>query len=195
MQPPSLPPPDSYANIMQFIVDWETAQAEFLAELLWNTYHPDSVIDFGCGPGNYLSPFGERGCTIMGVDLDPTAGGMLTGSQFVRADLRHPFKIPGKHFDLALCIETAEHLQPDYGWQLVENVAHSARRVFWSAAHPGQGGQNHHNEREPESWEAMFKDAGFRIDPQQDEIRAAIAANPECQKVQWLIPNARVFSW
>ena len=94
-------------------------------------------------------------------------------------------------YDLALCIEVAEHLQPEYAETLVDNVTRSARVVFWSAAHPGQGGTCHYNEQPPEYWEALFAARGFVHHRLESDIRQAIAHNPECAKVQWLIPKSQ----
>lgn len=186
----STPPLDDYASMMPVIDTWEKGQAEFLGGLLFDVLRPQKVIDLGCGPGTYLVPFAARGCTTLGVDGQHANGhghGVI-----MHADLRQPFQAP-ERYDLALCIEVAEHLQPEYAETLVANCAASARMVFWSAAHPGQGGTFHYNERPAEYWERLFAARGFVHHPAEAYICAAIAANPECQKVQWLIPNARLF--
>lgn len=184
-----LPPLDSYANLMSFIVNWETGQAAFIGEWLYEHLKPETVIDFGCGPGNYLLPFQGHGCTVLGLDADPHAGQLLDG--FWRVDLRLPLNF-GK-WDLLLCIETAEHIQIEYVRALMRNISQTAPTVFFSAAHPGQGGQYHYNEQNPDWWEIQFAACGYGLHPLNAEMRAAIAANAECQKVQWLIPNARLF--
>lgn len=186
-------PLDNYAALMPFIDSWEAGQADFLGGLLYDTLHPTSVIDWGCASGLYLIPFFARGCRILGLDADPGAGRRLKSWEFSRCDFRelnvYTSMVPS---DLALCIEVAEHLQPEYADVLVDNVSDSARAIFWSAAHPGQGGDNHYNEQPPEYWLGKFERRGFSLYPENDRVRAEIAANPECQKVQWLLPNARL---
>lgn len=93
------------------------------------------------------------------------------------------------HFDLALCIEVAEHLPPDRADYLVDLLTSSADTVFFSAAHPGQGGTLHLNEQPREWWLEKFRARGFDLHPQAAWLREQIAANPHCQRVQWLIPN------
>ncbi len=184
-----IPPLDDYAALMPFIDDWEKGQAEFLGKLLYDLLQPKSVIDWGCASGLYLLPFKERGCNVFGIDADPEAGKLIEPwVEFVPLDIRKP--LPKSHFDLALCIEVAEHLQPEYADQLVANVTNSADIVFWSAAHKGQGGQNHHNEQARDYWLFKFFDLGFYIHSYHSDVLYAIAKNPECQKVKWLIPNA-----
>jgi len=190
---------DDYRGLMGFIAEWEAGQAEFLGGLLCealgrHTGLPlQSVIDLGCGPGTYLLPFVRAGCWVLGVDAEPTAGGQLPEGCFRQLDLRRPLPKLGR-FDLALCIETAEHLQAEFAEQLVANVAAVAPVVFWSAAHPGHGGQHHHHEQPPAYWEALFSLHGYVTHPAEAAVRRALAENAECQKVQWLIPNARLLS-
>jgi len=192
---PTLPALDDYRGLMGFIAEWEAGQAEFLGALLLDTFakqryvRPRSVIDLGCGPGTYLRPF--TGCWVLGVDAEPTAGGQLPEGCFRQLDLRRPLPKLGR-YDLALCIEVGEHLQPEFAGQLVANVAAVAPVVFWSAAHPGQGGEHHHNEQPPEYWEALFARHGYGTHPAEAAVRRAIAESPECQAVGWLIPNARL---
>lgn len=186
------PPLDDYANLMPFIDTWEREQAEFLGELLYNTLKPAYVVDWGCASGLYLVPFRERGCDVLGLDAEPTAGKLLPQDKFWRTDIRKPivFMRGFPHIDLALCIETAEHIQEEYADQLVANVAHSADVVFWSAAHKGQGGQFHYNEQPPSYWVTKFVKRGFKLHPKLKEVDDAIKASAACQKVEWLIPNA-----
>lgn len=66
----------------------------------------------------------------------------------------------GFAFDLAVCLEVAEHLDPDYSEDLVSSLCHLAPVVLFSAAVPGQGGHGHRNEQWPEFWAQRFRDEG-----------------------------------
>ena len=187
----TLPALDDYRDLMPFIAEWEAGQAEFLGARLLEHVHPGSAIDLGCGPGTYLRPFIAAGCWVLGVDAEPAAGGQLPEGCFRQLDLRRPLPKLGR-YDLALCIEVGEHLRAEFAEQLVANVAACAPVVFWSAAHPGQGGQHHHHEQPPEYWEALFSRHGYMTHPAEAAVRRAIAENAECRKVEWLIPNARL---
>lgn len=185
----TLPPLDDYADWMLWTDRAETAQAQFVGALLYDTLHPTSVVDWGCASGLYLVPFRERGCTVFGLDGENEAGKQLPRANFWRRDLRQWVYLP-LWFDLALCIEVAEHLQPKYADTLVENVARSADMVFWSAAVPGQHGLCHYNEQPWEYWYAKWKAQGFDLHPLNDAVRAAIAEHPDC--LRWLKNNARL---
>jgi hypothetical protein len=74
--------------------------------------------------------------------------------------LSEPFDL-GRRFDLALCLEVAEHLDADAGAVLVDSLAAHSDAIFFSAACPGQPGQHHVNCQWPEYWQALFNARDF----------------------------------
>src|SRR5437870_2593605 len=82
------------------------------------------------------------------VPLDQLA---ILVAQFARMDLRE-----GLHhlrtFELALCIEVAEHLPPRAGDLLVAALSQAAPAVVFSTAIPQQEGTDHINEQWPSYW-------------------------------------------
>lgn len=184
-----------YNALQRTIVEWETPQAMWLGETLADLLQPESVIDIGCGPGIYLTPF-KPAARVLGVDGAPEAGKALEPGEFVRADFREDWRPllpedgPEEGFDLALCIETGEHLPPDRADYLVDLLTTCADTVFWSAAQPGQGGHLHLNEQPREWWLDKFKARGFDLHPKHGKLAAMIAENPHCKRVQWLIGNS-----
>jgi len=75
-------------------------------------------------------------------------------------DLRKPFKHHRK-FDLAICLEVAEHLEVDSADTIVETLIGLSDYILFSAAIPGQGGQNHINEQWSQYWVNKFKARGY----------------------------------
>jgi hypothetical protein len=57
---------------------------------------------------------------------------------------------------------------------LVANLTRHSDKVLFSAATPGQGGENHINEQTPEFWRLLFAKRGYRP---FDLIRPAIKGN------------------
>jgi hypothetical protein len=55
----------------------------------------------------------------------------------------------------------AEHLHPDSADNLVETLTSLSSRILFSAAVPGQMGQNHLNEQWPEYWQEKFSGFGY----------------------------------
>ena len=137
--------------------------ARVIVPLVVELVRPQSVVDVGCGRGGWLSVFREQGVEqIRGFDgehvnrakllIDPTA--------FTGIDLARPFEVDGA-YDLALCLEVAEHLPRAAGPDLVGALVHAAPVVLFSAAIPGQGGTSHVNERWPRYWEELFAEHGY----------------------------------
>ena len=112
-----------------------------------------SVIDVGCGSGAWTSVAKGHGCKVMGVDGHAPQNPLLDDGEFTSADLTQGWDCSG--YDLAICLEVAEHLAPGAASLLVKGLC-EAKWVLWSAAIPGQGGTNHINEQWQTYWESIF---------------------------------------
>lgn len=122
-----------------------------------------SVVDVGCGRGAWLAEFIRRGIeTTVGIDGPYVRREELhiPPACFRPADLSVEIPIP-RRFDLAICLEVAEHLSPDRAKGLVEALTRLAPLVVFSAAVPGQGGQGHINEQWPAYWAGLFEECGY----------------------------------
>jgi len=100
----------------------------------------------------------EMGVEIVrGVDgpwLDPSQ--LVVERELVTvADLEQPLNL-GTRFDLAICLETAEHLKASAAETLVESLVRHAPAVLFSAAVPYQRGPGHVNEQWPNYWCERF---------------------------------------
>ena len=145
---------DSYSPA-QNDVGLQSARA--VVPLIMSLTAPMSVIDVGCGPGNWLAAFRERGITdIFGVDQhDYGADLRIPHDRFQVVDLNKPFQSERK-FDLVICVEVAEHLAPESAPILIESLARLGSVVVFSAAIPFQGGTDHRNEQWPDYWRRLF---------------------------------------
>jgi hypothetical protein len=95
----------------------------------------------------------------------------LPSECFTPMNLTEPIKMD-EHFDLALCLEVAEHLPSRTSAQLVRGLTDLAPIALFSAAVPGQGGTGHVNEQWPEYWRNLFKERGFAmLDPIRPLLR------------------------
>jgi len=92
-------------------------------------------------------------------------------------------------FDVVLSLETAEHLPPWASRAFVETLARG-RLVVFSAAHPGQAGTLHMNERPAGYWRARFAERGYASAPAAAAFRAAIAA---LDLPPWYAANIQLF--
>lgn len=136
--------------------------AQAIVPLVLNLLHPKSVVDVGCGDGNWLAVFRDLGVTeFLGVDGEHVPRNLLQipNERFRPADLSKPFSVGT--FDLALSLEVAEHLPPSSANVLVKSLTNSAPAVLFSAAIPHQGGEHHINEQWPEVWASLFRNYGY----------------------------------
>lgn len=124
-----------------------------------------SAADVGCGVGTWLAVLHERGVEKIqayeGPWLDADAlvipRDCLTTIDLEQTEIANP----EDRFDLAICLEVAEHLSPQRAGTLVHSLCALSERVLFSAAIPGQGGIDHVNEQWPAYWAAMFRLQGF----------------------------------
>lgn len=176
---------EEYNWLMNEVLRHETEQALALGELLYSRFNPLSVVDIGGGPGIYLVPFKGHGAYVLCVDGASEGGRSVDRREFEWTDLRNPWR-PAHRFDLALCIEVAEHLQPEHADTLVETLVASADRIYFSAARPGQGGEGHHNEQDKAYWLSKFSQHGYVLSPYNGEIQAVVDADPVYDHCHWL---------
>lgn len=137
---------------------------------------PRSVVDVGCGSGAWLHVFREHGIErVLGIEgghVDPSW--LLVPEEWVcKMDLSRPFRLR-EIFDLAVCLEVAEHLPKECAEGLVESLVSIAPIVLFSAAVPLQGGSHHVNEQWPEYWASLFLRHRYR---QLDVLRKRIWKN------------------
>jgi hypothetical protein len=144
----------------------EAAARLILGFLLKRLPPIESAVDVGCGTGVWLSILQQHGIqTIRGYDghwvLDSGAL-RLPGDCFQAVDLNQEVTID-RRFDLAICVEVAEHLDPKASATLVHTLCQLSDVVLFAAAVPGQGGVNHVNERWPSFWFNLFRGEDYQL--------------------------------
>jgi SAM-dependent methyltransferase len=133
--------------------------------LLLKAVSIESVLDIGCGAGAWLAAYRHLGVPdLLGVDGDYVDRSMLMmdAAHFRAFDIAAPFDL-GRKFDIVQCLEVAEHVPSHSSSVLLDNIVRHGKRVLFSAAVPGQGGENHINERPYAYWRAMFSARDFRL--------------------------------
>ena len=137
--------------------------AQQVLPVLFKVFKPKSIIDIGCGLGNWIQVAKDLGVeNVLGVDGDYVERSLLKiGShEFVEKDLKKEFDLNQK-FDLAICLEVAEHLPVEAAENLVRSLINHADVIMFSAAVPGQGGQHHINEQWPVYWKNIFSNYNY----------------------------------
>jgi SAM-dependent methyltransferase len=146
------------------------------------------VLDVGCGPGTYVRALRAAGVDAVGVDMD---AGLPEAGFLFRADiLAEDFPVRFAGFDLALCLEVAEHMPEPFADTLVRHVVATAPVVLWSAAQPGQGGVGHVNCRPREYWADRFARYGYVVD--EDGTARFLAWLRTGYHMGWLANNGMI---
>jgi len=147
--------------------------AAVVVPIVMDLVKPASVLDVGCGVGAWLKVFAALGVhDFLGLDgdyVDPSRL-LIDTDHFRAADLANPPKLD-RTFDLAVCLEVAEHLPARSAVRIVELLTDAAPAVLFSAAFPGQGGTYHINEQWPAYWRERFHERGYvRLDPVRPRV-------------------------
>lgn len=161
--------------------------------ILFNKFSISSIVDVGCGIGTWLHVAQNLGVSdILGIDSDDVdyeqLNKFINKRNFVSLDLSKHFFLD-KKFDLVLCLEVAEHISKESADIFVNNLISHGDLILFSAAIPGQGGQNHVNENWPSYWIEKFSLYGFIC---YDFVRPKIWNNEKLEF--WYKQNIFVFS-
>lgn len=155
----------SYSDTFYRYIDVGSIRsAKAVVILVLRELSPASILDVGCGTGSWLSQY--RDCNItdyLGVDGAYVQPGSLVISleHFQSQDVAQDFDLR-RRFDLVQCLEVAEHLPKTSSDTLIRNLTRHGDRVLFSAATPGQGGENHINEQPHEFWRLLFAKHGYK---------------------------------
>jgi hypothetical protein len=103
---------------------------------------------------------------------------LIPRTDFRAIDLSKKFDL-GERFDLVTCLEVAEHLPGDSSAALIGSLVAHSDLVLFSAATPGQGGENHINERPLAFWQALFAKHGYvAFDVMRKRFRSDLGVEP-----------------
>jgi hypothetical protein len=134
-----------------------------------------SVVDLGCGMGNYVKHFREEGLHADGFDGNPHTPTLTTGVCGVR-DLseRFTFETP---YDWVISLEVGEHLPAKFETTFINNLhANNRKGVILSWARIGQGGHGHVNERNNEYVKGRMAALGYVNDEAAENSLRATAS-------------------
>ena len=148
-----------------YIYAGATRSAGVVLPLVLETFPIGSVADFGCGQGAWLAVWRQLGVLdVVGVDGDyvDSRSLLIPPSCFRPADLQRRVAL-GRTFDLVQSLEVAEHLPESCAATFVDTLTSHARLVLFSAAPPGQGGENHVNEQPYAFWKRLFAERDYAM--------------------------------
>lgn len=137
--------------------------APIIFDSIMRAFNPATLIDVGCGTGALLEVFRERGIRVAGLEFSEAA--LLycrqRGLDVRKFDIENDRLPPAENFDVAVSMEVAEHLPAKVAAHYVALLSKLSNVIVFTAAHPGQGGQDHVNEQPPSYWIAKFAAQGL----------------------------------
>lgn len=136
--------------------------AKIILNDLHKIYKFKSIVDFGCGFGGWIKAAWEidNSIKVTGIDGDYIKNILnFDKGEIIYKNLEENIDV--KKHDLAISLETAEHLSPKRANSFVENLCNSSDLIFFSAAVDGHGGANHLNEQTQSYWIKIFNEYGF----------------------------------
>lgn len=152
--------------------------AKVVIPLLAQSLNIHSVIDFGCGTGEWLRVWKQWSAEqVVGVDGDfvDRESLRIDATEFLARDLRGPVDLQ-RRFDLVQSLEVAEHLPESCAESFVDTLVSHGDKILFSAAVPGQMGVQHINEQPYEYWRDKFALRGYVL---LDWIRPQLAMRSE----------------
>lgn len=140
------------------------ASAWTVANAVADQFRPRRVVDLGCGCAVYAHMLAQRGVETVNLDGVLAPEEARYPFEVHLRDLTRPVENEWGAFDLALCLEVAEHIPEADLPVFLANVTGFSDTLLLSAAPPDQGGHHHVNERPRRYWVRKLKERGFAYD-------------------------------
>ena len=130
--------------------------AENILSFLYDNLKFNTIVDFGCGTGCWISVARKRFNTkVLGVDFHNCTNLLIDENEYMCADLTKPLYFECS-FDLVISLEVAEHIEELNTNIYLDNLCSAGKRILFSAALPRQGGTGHVNEKQLSYWVEQF---------------------------------------
>lgn len=120
-----------------------------------------TVLDVGGGIGQWGKGIGEKyDYTLIDYRI-PIDMLLVPKDRYIEFDIRRDKKFIPLTYDLVICTEVMEHIDEKYAKEIISFLCARGKKVLFSAAIPGQGGNDHKNEQWQSYWASLFKENGY----------------------------------
>jgi hypothetical protein len=142
-----------------------------------------SILELGAGGGWFTREFMKRGIDFIAVEgthagIKRALENGIPGDGLIQHDLRLRLNLQ-RRFDLVVCTEMAEHIEPPFSSQLVTNIIEHTDLVWFSFEPPSTNESHYHhcNEQPEKFWRNLFAFYGFDIIRLPENIVDEVLAN------------------
>lgn len=161
-----------------------------------NVFDPFTLYDVGCGTGGYVQGLRQRGVDAFGIEGSTSAREYLdVREEFIFwKDVREPLNLGIEKVDMAMSLEVAEHIEPEYSDMYAKNLTELSNMILISAAPPGQGGHYHVNCQPPKYWIEKFGKLDYAYIPELvEDFKESLLKWKHRREVWVYAKNALVF--
>ncbi len=157
--------PDAYHNLAGHL---DRSRSDSLVEYMRETFHKlrgrpmESLLELGTGNGHIIACAAAKGMRCVGLEGSHATIEHLKNDSIRFADLRLPQDI-GETFDMVMCTEVAEHIEPFCAGVLVSTCVKHSDLVWFSASPPAHTNIDHPNEVPIEAWDNLFALMGHSV--------------------------------
>jgi SAM-dependent methyltransferase len=148
---------------------------------------PPTFLDVGCGTGAMVELARRLGIDAVGVDL-------IANSPDIKHNLATPLML-GRTFALVLSLEVAEHIESLHAGVFLNNISQHMEDkaiLIFSAAPPGQEGENHVHLKPASYWRTMLHNRRVYWD-EGLTMKLALMWTLVPSPQMWLPSNVQIF--
>jgi len=157
-------------SVYQEWIDMYANCASLIVTSLQLAFPIKTVVDEGSGLCIFANEFAKQGFKVVATD------GSKDAEKYASKDIHYlqlDFRVNGFEkqlklfhpvYDIAVCMEVAEHLPPESASSLIESLTNLSSIIVFTSAQPGQGGLGHFNEQPHAYWQSLFEQFGYGLD-------------------------------
>ena len=128
---------------------------------------PISILECGTSSGWFTKKFQDEHIDIIGIEgtdagINKCIANGVKKDNLIKHDLRRIINL-NKKFDIVLCTEVAEHIEPPFSASLIYNLTIHSDFIWFSSVEPNTNSPHYHhpNEQPNKFWINLFKFYGF----------------------------------
>lgn len=169
-------------------------RSDIFCPAIMEVFNPKTLIDVGCAIGDFVQWFADHDVIAFGIEGSMAAAKYaICPDRIIYMDMRDPI-LHNFYCDLAMSIEVAEHIEPEFAEVYVENMTKLANNLLLTIAGPGQKGHHHVNLQPIGYWDNLFNKLNyFRDLKAEDRIEELLYAHRRNRWIDTILNNLAIY--